>query len=255
MATTLPNQFFTLTPSGFQRVSIHIDPCGDADAQLRTLANSTPTVTPRMFMGPSGPAHVAVTAAAVTIFTVVPKFNLTTTYASVTVAGRQLLKPVFAEVRGAVRMSPEWTPPSNMKVWFVSVLPITSGAPKYARSNLIATCTNEGVNGAFWLPLPNIYNTGKLCLGSEASTVVDIHPNTTTPLDRVFMNALNLFHSSSWNSDLLHTTDEGVRNRLFLFDPATNKVAVSPTDWQTWLPRLSNEDYNNLPLNNPIYHQ
>ena len=246
----LPPQFIMLTPDGLARVAVKVDRVGDIDPFIRQLAADTPVVVPRAFVLGDKPVHMAVSQRNLTLFTRLDHFNITTTYAT---HSRGVVTPAFAApTPGAVTLTCKWVAPANMALWFVALFDVNA-TPRcvYSRSSLAVACTEERHKGVFRLPLPNIYENGRLCLGrNEPATV---QPDASDPMFTVFERAAGVFNRSSWNSDLLHTANAPARARTFQFSLANNEsVNVDPA-WPTFFDRISNTDFNNLPLTHPAF--
>lgn len=234
----------------FHRAVVSIEALGSADTQLRALAADVQVFVPRCFATPDGPVHLASGPRTVTLFCRLPNFKIDTFYAT---ASEGKVTPVFARNPGAIQMAPTFQPPDNMVIWFVSVFDIGSnGRCIYNRSNLAITSTDQNVKGAFKLPLPNVYGTGKLCLGSS-TVVATIQPNSDQPVHQTFLNALEVFKRSRWNADLLHENRAEHTASMFTFDASTGVSVDVPRNWHTFLIKISNADFNGLPLQNPHY--
>lgn len=253
----LPSNSFLLTPTGFKKLQIVITDCGSAEEELRKLAADAPVTIPRAFVTTAnGPVHMAATSTSVTLFGLVPSFRLSTHYSPhPTLPGK--LTPVFRRAEGArdtLQLSCEFTPPPNMRVWFIThhiTQPAVPGRSQYSRSFLVASCTDAGVPGLFKLPLPNIYEDCKLCLGN--GTEGTIQPDHNAPLEKVFKNAFDIFYSSTWNGDLLQSISLDCTRAMFVMDGTTNKSVPGPTDWYRNNLQVSSAFYNSLPLANPHF--
>ena len=110
------------------------------------------------------------------------------------------LKAVFDEGRGYIKKDITWTPPSYMRLWF-----ITEHTLENTHGSTYLVCTMDGE--VYRAPLPNVYSSGRICMGShfnpEGSTSIECHHH-----------AMSDFRESEFNSDL----EEG-QCQFLLIDP------------------------------------
>lgn len=104
------------------------------------------------------------------------------------------LYPVFGA--SGVMMSLEWKKPDDMELVFSSDCTKDRGRWRMGECFLFARKANKP--GFLKLPLPNLYEDGRICMGNEVAG--SIRGDT---LEGCFKAALESFADTRWNSDLL----------------------------------------------------
>jgi hypothetical protein len=149
-----------------------------------------------------------------------------------------IASPVFtnAHDRSAVHLDLTWTPPPDMRLHLglVATMPGEDGAP-YVFGDAYFYVTKTGTPGFFRLPLPNVYEDSRVCMGRGMERAEE------PTLAGLLARARAHFLASSWNSDLIHLIDTS--RAFFSFRLADNNAPVYPDDWATLAPRVSHPSF------------
>lgn len=117
-----------------------------------------------------------------------------------------------------------WLPPANMKLWLAIKANQGDNAKwQVHETYLFAQHTTKA--GFFKLPLPNIYDHGKMCAGNM---MLERLVNMPTLFD-LWVRFYVCFRGSDWNSDLI--PDMGKSRAMFQFSAADNTPLPCPEDW------------------------
>jgi hypothetical protein len=146
-----------------------------------------------------------------------PFLNLRTQFK----AQEDTLVPSFVSRDGTLTMTRTWAVPECMTLIFGTVSAPPEGGTRHKVASTFLFATLADTPGFWRLPLPNVYNDARVCMGS-----ITIEEPT---LLSAFTRALEHFHESPWNADLL-TDQAGAAERLFRFpiDPEAPAFAPSP---------------------------
>lgn len=250
----LPQRFFIIGEQNgtFERVEVVRSPLADVDSQLRNLAQELAMFIPRLFILPESrlACSASLTSKLLTLVCRLPSLRMSTYWrvvpASRETANKPTIVPHFVPADGAIRLAPEWLPPADMALFFLSHFDAHPTGWLYNRSSLAAIHTNKAVHGFFKLPLPNIYPNCKLCLGNDGN---HIQPDVRAPLSVVMEKSLNVFQNSGWNADLLASNPVDIIHQFFRFSAEDNKTPMpARTDWPAHFIKVSNSDFNNIPF-------
>lgn len=131
-----------------------------------------------------------------------------------------------------------WHPPDDMKLWLVSVMTPTgpSGAYLPELTYIIAV----GKKKFYRLPLPNLYEDCRICMGSWASK------NIETWQDR-FIEVYEQFWNAPWNTDLSDKHKPTESTAMFVFD-SKGKQLPSPDGWEKLCRAANNAHFSDLPI-------
>ena len=132
------------------------------------------------------------------------------------------MKASFARNDGAIKKDLLWTPPTYMKLFFVSsfIESESDGILPY----LLCKIGDE----LHRPPLPNIYDDSRICMGYEFSDDTNL-----SKIDR-HKRAFDFFHSTDWNSDLLSD-----QTQYLLFNSEDGCFHPSKETYQSHLPIIS----------------
>lgn len=132
--------------------------------------------------------------------------------------------PVFVPTQDSLLMTRSWTPPDNMRLFlgFVCAPPRTSASWAMEETYLFAT--SPDYTGTWRLPLPNVYEDSRVCMGATAPTLCGT-------LQGLVESARAHFDEASWNTDLLHGQAPSA-SRLFRFN--TNPGAPAREATKQW---------------------
>lgn len=252
VTTGLPPRFYQLSDAGtFERVEIHRYPLIDVDSQLRAMAQDIPNFLPRQYVLPDFnlPVHMLISGSNLTHLVRLPSFKLSTYYTIRTGprGGSPAMVPVFKADGGAIRLTPDWTPPSDMALFFLSHFTFSSGYWAYSQSSLVAISLTKNVNGIFKLPLPNVYANCKLCLGREAN---ETHNDAQMLTSVVFAKSLAIFQNSNWNTDMISENNLEVTEAMFRFSAEDNKTQLPVMkEWAQSCIKANNNLFTGIPFN------
>ena len=146
--------------------------------------------------------------------------------------GKVALVPVWKPEQAA-ELDFVWKPPGSMQLFFVGAR--FEKPPAETGFYIIAKHTNRLT---YLLPLPNVYDDGKICLPDELGT------EDSQPLSVALDTALKSFQTSQWNIDLHHALNDADR-KLFRFDP-DGKQLPTQGDWPQLCEVVNNAAYQFL---------
>jgi hypothetical protein len=145
----------------------------------------------------------------------------------------KILRPVFIKTEDSSSkqypiMSPRWTCPDSMSLYFVSKIygwntRMTLPKTQPDQSNYLFALDANKV--AWKLPLPNIFDDGAICMGR--------FDGSSTSIQGAFAMALGQFYNSAWNSDLNSSQTSQKAGSMFMFKPTETSVEQMPMDEAT----------------------
>ncbi|MGZ4961681.1 MAG: hypothetical protein ACXWC8_03910 [Limisphaerales bacterium] len=144
--------------------------------------------------------------------------------------GRIPLNTCFGMVGGVLvpkfeaaemQMPLEWKAPESIRLVFVTETKF-QGLKTVIQANWLFAFNDVG--NAYRLPLPNLYDDCKLCMGSFTSA----HNSAQECL----VASLEQFRKSEWNSDLMPSIEDS--QRLFRFKPTNETFESLPVDAPDW---------------------
>lgn len=116
----------------------------------------------------------------------------------------------------------EWNIPAGIKAYIV--FHILGGrrvqndnattSPGYGADNAWLVCQIDGEDGQFMLPLPNLYDDGRICFGAPF-----VRKET---IQECVENDLDSFYSTTWNSDLMTDEKKSKVKKLIRFKTSDN---------------------------------
>lgn len=237
----------------FERLEIKRSPLTGVDSLLKQLAQEIPTFIPKMFMIPAGPVHFSFSSKMLTLAVLLPTIRLLTLWSVVRPPDKRqkaYLIPVF-QGADTLRLAPVWTPPSNMRVFFCNHMQANgSGVYLHTHAALVAIRTDDKDDRkCYKLPLPNMYENCKLCMGGTPTQELQSPEMLKRPIADQMQAAVDSFNRSTWNGDLLsHNRIETVE-AMFQFSAEDNVTQVNPMkDWHLSLPAVSNTDFATIPF-------
>lgn len=166
------------------------------------------------------------------LFKTIDSIHLKTWFNYVSEEEQVKMVPVFSRGEQSIEMNPEWKPPEDMVLAFITHIL----QHHFCNAYLIAISMES--RGLFKLPLPNLYGDGKLCLGGGA----DIPGRNAVDLAD---NALEDFNQSKWNRDLLSRVSRESLNNMFAFDEQGKQIPHEG-DWKTSCEEVSCDIYNTV---------
>lgn len=260
-ATTagLQEHFYALNnESGtLDSVSITRHSIANADEALRALINEIPTFIPRWAKLGEQFVHMCLTGKLLTFVMRQPTLKLLTHWRVIPPdAPRQpaRLSPAFRQsgTGDTIETAPVFTPPDNMRLFFMSHYINHPAGWIYDRSSIVAVRINtSGDDKSFYkVPLPNIFGNGKLCLGAQTPTIQTEDQITRGDLFSSFTRSVGVFNNAMWNGDLLSEQNLTTIDQSFRFSAEDNQTQLPMTQpewWRTW-PKISNADFNAVPF-------
>lgn len=121
--------------------------------------------------------------------------------------------PVF--ISPGAEMTLTWPVPKDMKLFFVARwgTDIREGTIN-AQFPLCYLVAKSEAKKTYLLPLPNLYEDGRVCMGEPQRDWIKANIFDT------FTKALEIFHVAPWNADLMSSNDRWVASKLmFRFSP------------------------------------
>jgi hypothetical protein len=139
-----------------------------------------------------------------------------------------VLVPKFASTTD-LQLPLVWKVPTGIRLVFVTRTEFSELSTRIDGNWLFAF--NEAGN-AFRLPLPNLHDDCRICMGSFKNVY-------STALDCVAAS-LQQFNQSKWNADLMRTVEQS--QKFFRFQPTNETFETLPiavTDWTTLCDKVS----------------
>jgi len=256
----LPQKFYTISAENgtFERVEVYRSPLSSVDSVLKTLAQDIPVFVKDLFVIPPGRnVHIAFSSKLMTLVTELPSLRINTFWTLVKPEDKKkkgYFTPAFHNRNNntAIQLAPEWKPPANMKVFFCNHFDQSAqdGVFRHSRASLVAIKTDDVKNrNHYKLPITNLYENCKLCLGSVSVGALITSAVILKPFADQMQLAVDLFNSSTWNSDLIQHVDISQCNKLFRISVEDNATTVEPwPEWHEHLPSVSNNDFVTIPF-------
>lgn len=92
------------------------------------------------------------------------------------------------------------------------------------------------------LPLPNLYDTGQVCMGHSADGVNDKPLSHLEKFDKMVEVMLN----ASWNTDLIGGSSQSSRDAMWNWDLESKEYLGMPENWEKHCNVVSDDSYNDL---------
>lgn len=227
--SNLPTEFYWIGEDGFHRSRITTTYIGPETKLLERLVKTVPKVFANLIAG----FIIAASDEVVSIAKPIEEIRLKTYFRPETDAeGKVALVPVWKSEQAA-ELDFVWKPPGTMQLFFVGAQ--LQKPPAETSFYLIAKHTNRLT---YLLPLPNVYDDGKICLPDESGT------EDSQPLSVALDTALKSFQTSQWNIDLHHARDYADR-KMFRFDPEGKQLPIQG-DWPELCEVVNNAAYQFL---------
>jgi hypothetical protein len=226
---SLPRKFVMLLEDGFHVVDVVSRALGDQDALISKVSSGIPLNMPNAFpvrvsQNSIKNANVQVKSGVFIAHVQLDKLRISTVYNVAASSG--VVYPVFrrrpTEGTTELEMDMEWDPNMiGMRLWYVAVFKQALGQYHYVDSYLCAKSNNGKVYRR--PPLPNIYQDGKICIGSV--------PAASESLALAFEKALEAFNSGRWNTDLLENLTVEVVMSLYSWKSGEQQPPPKDLDW------------------------
>lgn len=216
----------------FHRMDTTVRPLGPRSDLLMLAAASEGRIVPNI--AKIGEMFVHLQAAAITSLAVVlPYLRIRTFYLAAGTGKELCMVPWFAP-DNAIDFACDWYPEDDCKIVFV----ISAGT---CFVMLVGTGT-DGKKTIHRVPLPNIYDDGRICMGTWAA------PGAGSSHVEIMSSALTFFATSSFNSDLIG--ESRTRSSKIMRFTIDGKQLPPVAKWRTVCPQISGASYNwvvNLP--------
>lgn len=218
---------------------------GREEEAVKKLRKQAPTTVPNIIPGKH---NMGVTQVGLSLASRIMTLRIQTFFAPMTGTDEKVVMvPVFVKGSSrAVDIGMDWNVPETMKLFFVSrwnfpggpVETVTGVMPIFY---LIAVeyPGPQNQQKTYTLPLPNVYDEGKVCMGSAVLETFDLRKSIFEQQEY----ALTEFMKSRWNSDLMNEHRSQNSKRMFRFDP---KGKCLPPDavWTTLCKPVNHEAYS-----------
>lgn len=140
------------------------------------------------------------------------------------------LVPTFE--RGGMRLKLDWEAPSDMQLRFAALC-----HPSWTATECFLFARGPQP-GFVKLPLPNIYDDGRVCMGDEVRGTI-----RGDTLAACFKAALESFRSTSWNTDL---NNHGASVRALFRWKSDRTPVPAPADWRRFCQTVSRQEMEEL---------
>lgn len=147
------------------------------------------------------------------------------------------LEPRWAGGPGALAMTCTWVPPSDCQLFFAIKAKPYERKWKLHEGYFFTKSLIAG--GFFKLPLPNLFEDGRICLGNSLGSV-----SLNDTLEGLLKGVLNHFTESPWGTDM--TPDMGLTKRLFRFNPSTLINVAPEGEWHAACRRVNRLELETL---------
>jgi hypothetical protein len=243
----------------YRRTSQHVL-VGKVEDILAEAASSVPTDIPSLFAGPHKTrVHMRATRTRVTLFCGLRHLALNTIWRPYGEGSKQVYPHGAKQEANDFGATYIWLPPGHERYYNSEGKPADGEPPKpkdgdmflfyiatlnktgaqWGASDVYLIATRKGDKKFYRLPLNNLYEDGRVCMGSgyflEGKTLSD-----------QFAGSLKHFESSPWNTDLAnHSRPENAR-AMFSFDLKGKQKTVDG-DWAKYCQAVNNGNYADLP--------
>ena len=196
---------------------------GSVDTIFREYIGEMTVSIPNLFKGWS--ALVTAKNSYVTMWKMVPSLTLNTKWSVVDESNPQLT-PTFRDSRDNINLALPWMPPKDMRMIFA-----INTQEYYSYFFVFSLKTMRSTI----LPIPNIYDDGRLCIGEFhfSDSLID-------DLDRLFVH---VFDASDWNSDLLSRVKVAATRKLFSYSVDKQQLDI-PENWEDYTDIISSDTIN-----------
>jgi len=145
----------------------------------------------------------------------------------------------------------EWNIPAGIKTYIVFHLRggrrVTDNDDTnlrgYGADNAWLVCQIDGEDGQFMLPLPNLYDDGRICFGTPF-----VRKET---IQECVENDLDSFYSTTWNSDLMTDEKKSKVKKLIRFKTSDNAQlppVLPEVGMKGLLTTVGNTEFENFPF-------
>jgi len=237
---SLPNPIYAITPEGWHRISIVRENLGPQEELIRKVASASPVHIDRIGSSPNfvSPISMVVQNSEIVLYAYIPYIKIRTFFK--VVKSESALVPTWIKKDDAIDMELSWPPLQRMGLLFVAIVSPESSAG-FRSQHCYLAATSMKSKGFFRIPIPNIHEDARVCMGNAVSSGPSI-------ID-TFSNAAENFQKSQWNMDLMHIHGEQTVAKYFSFNIKTQRPKVDEkSDWEKDFPKVSNAIFNRIIL-------
>lgn len=206
---------------GFIRRTVYEEAVGRSDALLQKLAADTALSMKAIASVDGCIISAAAKAGIFTVWATIPGIKITGNFRLV--KDGKVLTPDFWS-KGAMQLSLPWLAPEGCSLYFVVTMDKPNGSYRTQNGYIVAIEGGGNVKGWLLPPFANLYEDGRICLGSV--------PIKCCPtLGDQWLATLTHFNNASFNGDLSARLRKDVCEAQLSFEAATNKQLPVPTNW------------------------
>lgn len=151
-----------------------------------------------------------------------------------------VLTPIFRAATQAdesMAFPLKWDCPESMKLFFMVLADKPNASYRFVEAYMVAVGLPPA-KGWRRLPLTNIHDDGKLCLGGEYKG------KTATSISGLWADAFSHFNNSRFNGDLMRDSTMAMAEKMFKFDASTSQPKPVPADWPSYCSVVNNSAYS-----------
>jgi len=204
-------------------------PCNVVDKIQESMSQNVTRVIKRVGVIDSIPYHLVRSGTETFAVMTLPSLNLTTPWK---MDSDGLMRPLFDDASGEnPSMQLAWPPSPGMALVFAArIYTIDAGRVATRYKDACYLLAMDSSFKSFLLPLPNLFDTGYMCMGEFDGTDATIHG--------AFQKAYNQLQHSKWNADLYSSDRKSKVKQMMAFKPEGEKfVPVPCKEWAGLLSR------------------
>lgn len=221
---------YTITPQGVFR-NRQPEFLGELSDLGKLIADTAPVSCPSVF---SGGSNLQIYRNRYYVAQRVDQLRIATHYSGDPANPEQCF-PVFIPTPDSLPMVRVWTPPENMQLFLGFICEPPAGANAlWKLKDTYLFATSPTYTGTWRLPLPNVYEDSRVCMGPTA-------PTFNNTLQGLVEAARAHFDEASWNTDLLHNQANNA-SRLFRLNTNPHTPPLSATlYWDNLCSRVNHQ--------------
>lgn len=231
----LPNQFAFIGEGGLYRARVEIERLGEQNDLIKSAANAIPVDMFNVALSPLKQfIHLRVSGPTITSYTQLTHLNLDTWWTLFDKGSK--IYPCWANLSSGScsQRALRWNPPKDMGLFYVSQY----ASNNWSSSFLVAI--RIGVEKYYRLPTGNVNAAGQICMGRM------FRSDPLRPLIDRIQGEVELFMKTTWNTDLLHSTE--VQHIPMFSYLADGSAQVTVEAWEKHCMVMNATVYNGLPF-------
>lgn len=244
---------FILTKEGVVKRTISEQLVGNVNEYLAEAASSVPTDIPSVFSSPHGTrVHMRSSRARITLYCLLKYLELNTVWRPFGENAKRVFPFGARQQEGDFGATYQWKPygherypqkpgdapttkEGDMFLYYIFSTVKDGATWKAGETYLIATRKGDK---RFWrLPLHNLYEDGRICMGSGYAL-------QGATLQERFNNSMKHFEAAPWNTDISAPAER--IQALFSFDLKGKQLEI-PANWHEQSYAVANSNYSDLP--------